>query len=311
MLAELKRCNSIGDTEGLLFLITIIAGKERIARAEIRNRCALENGVAVNCPGAVAFLEYLGLVTLTPDMVMATEQLDALAREDAPGQIAGIVERCINQLAEDGVFDRNATAFDPEKGHLGIKRSAFPLSYAAVRNFLIMVGVLEKGQQGEIGISNKYEEAFATIIRHRKKKLTLEELLKQQEDQSKRGLEAEEFALRLEKERIPEKAAKIRRISDYDVAAGYDIVSFKTVQSGGYDRFLEVKSYLGEPHFFWSENELEVARIKGDRYVLCLVDHSQIGNPSYRPEYIINPAEVIFGSSDWMVNTASYRIQKV
>lgn len=311
MLTELKRCNSIGSTEGLLFLITIIAGKERITQAEIRNRCALENGVTVNCPGAVAFLEYLGLVTLAPDTVMATDRLDDLALKEAPEQIIGIVKLCIKQLTEDGIFDSDTMAFDPERGHLSIKRSAFPLAYAAIRNFMTAVGALEKEQQGEIGISDDYEDDFATVIRNRRKKLTLEQLLQQQEEQSKRGLEAEEFVLRLEKNRLPAKATRIKRISDYDVSAGYDIVSFEEDGSEVYDRFLEVKCYIGEPHFFWSENEVDVARIKGERYILCLVDYTQIGHPSYQPEYIVDPAGVIFESDAWMVNTASYRIQKV
>lgn len=311
MLTELKRCNSIGSTEGLLFLISIIAGKERITQAEIRNRCALENSVTVNCPGAVAFLEYLGLVTLAPDMVMATERLDGLALMEKPEQVDGIVKLCIYKLTEDGIFDSDTTAFDLEKGRLSIKCSAFPLTYAAIRNFMTSVGALEKEQQGEIGISVSYEEDFATIIRSRRKKLTLEQLLKQQEEQSKRGLEAEEFVLRIEKGRLPAKAERIKRISDCDVSAGYDIVSFENDESAGYDRFLEVKCYIGEPHFFWSENEVDVARVKGERYLLCLVDYTQIGHPSYQPEFIVNPAEVIFESDAWMVNTASYRVQKV
>lgn len=311
MLTELKRCNSIGSTEGLLFLIAIIAGKERITQAEIRSRCALENGVTVNCPGAVAFLEYLGLVTLASDTVMATDRLDGLALKEAPEQIAGIIKQCIKQLTEDGIFDRDTTAFDPERGHLSIKRSAFPLAYAAIRNFMTAVGALEKEQQGEIGISDDYEDDFAAVIRNRRKKLTLEQLLQQKEEQSTRGLEAEEFVLQLEKNRLPAKAARIKRISDYDVSAGYDIISFEDDRSVVYDRFIEVKCYIGDPHFFWSENEVDVARIKGGRYILCLVDYTRIGHPSYQPEYIVNPAEVIFESDEWMVNTASYRIQKV
>ena len=220
--------------------------------------------MTVNCPGAVAFLEYLGLVTLASDTVMATDRLDDLALKEAPEQIAGIIKQCIKQLTEDGIFDRDTTAFDPERGRLSIKRSAFPLAYAAIRNFMTAVGALENEQQGEIGISDDYEDDFATVIRNRRKKLTLEQLLQQKEEQSTRGLEAEEFVLQLERNRLPAKAARIKRISDYDVSAGYDIVSFEEDGSVVYDRFIEVKCYIGDPHFFWSENEVDVARIKGE-----------------------------------------------
>ena len=70
MLTELKRCNSIGNIDGILFLISILAGKDKISRDEIRNRCALENNIIVNCPGAVAFFEYLRLVDTTTDTVI-------------------------------------------------------------------------------------------------------------------------------------------------------------------------------------------------------------------------------------------------
>ena len=99
--------------------------------------------------------------------------------------------------------------------------------------------------------------------------------------------------LKLEKNRLPNKAWKIKRISDFDVSAGYDIVSFKEADSVTYDRYVEVKCYLGQPHFYWSENESEVAMIKGDKYVLCLVDYSRINEPGYIPEYINNPYSVI------------------
>ena len=68
MLTELKRCNSIGNIDGVLFLVSIISGRDKISRDEIRNRCSLENNIMVNCPGAIAFFEYIivnGLLKLT------------------------------------------------------------------------------------------------------------------------------------------------------------------------------------------------------------------------------------------------------
>lgn len=139
----------------------------------------------------------------------------------------------------------------------------------------------------------------------------MEQLLKKQEDQSRRGLEAEEYVFKLEKNRLPCKIAKIKRISDFDVTAGYDIISFQNEQSEEYDRFIEVKCYIGTPHFYWSENECDVAKIKGDKYVLCLVDYTRIDEPGYLPEYIQNPCEFIFSDEQWLVNTASYRVQRI
>ena len=311
MLTELKRCNSIGNVDGILFLVSIMAGKERISRDEIRNRCALENNITVNCPGAVAFFEYLRLVDTTADTVMPLPELDTLAAKSNGEIIEQLAAMSINRLVEEGIFDKDATGFDAEKGHLTIKRSAFPLAYAAVRNFLTMAGALDKEENGEICVAGNYESDWTEQLCNRRKKFTLEQLLKQQEDQSRRGLEAEEFVLGLERKRLPELAQKIKRISDFDVAAGYDIVSYESNETEHYDRFIEVKCYMGSPHFFWSENESDVARIKADKYILCLVDYLRMGEPGYQPEFIRNPYETIFDSDEWIVNASSYRIQKI
>lgn len=311
MLIELRRCNSIGNIDGLLFLISIITKKEKISRSEIRNRCALENGISVNCPGAVAFLEYLDLVETSEENVIPSEMLNELSEKERKHILKELVKLCMKHLIEDGIFDADATGFDAEKGHLSIKRSAFPLAYAAIRNFMTVAGALDKEEHGEICVSDYYENDFTAQIRSRRKKFTLEQLLKRQEDQSRRGLEAEEYVLSLERNKLPSKVTKIKRISDFDVAAGYDIVSFQGEQSQVYDCFIEVKCYIGSPHFYWSENESDVAQIKGDKYFLCLVDYNRIGEPGYQPEYIQNPYEVIFSDEHWLVNAASYKIQRI
>lgn len=311
MLTELKRCNSIGNIDGILFLVSIMAGKEKISWNEIQNRCALENSITVNCPGAVAFFEYLRLVCTTSDTVLPSSEINSLATKSNDEAIEQLVVMSINRLVEDGIFDKDSTGFDAEKGHLTIKRSAFPLDYAAIRNFLIMAGALDKEENGEICVAEDYESDWTEQLRSRRKKFTLEQLLKQQEEQSKRGLEAEEFVLALERKRLPKAAQRIKRISDFDAAAGYDIVSYESDGSDQYNRFIEVKCYIGSPHFFWSENESDVARIKADKYILCLVDYSRIKENGYRPEFIRNPYETIFEGDAWLVNAASYRIQKI
>ncbi len=311
MLTELKRCNSIGNVDGILFLVSIMAGKEKISRDEIRNRCALENNITVNCPGAIAFFEYLRLVDVTSDVVIPLSELDKLAAKNGDEIIKRLVTISITRLVEEGIFDEDATSFDDKKGHLTIKRSAFPLAYAAIRNFLTIVGALEKEENGKICVTGNYESDWTVQLRNRREKFTIDQLLKRQEDQNRRGLEAEEFVLELERRRLPTLAQKIKRISDFDVAAGYDIVSYENHECEHYNRFIEVKCYMGSPHFFWSENEVDVARIKADKYILCLVDYSKMGTPGYHPEFIRNPYKIIFDSDKWFVNASSYRIQKI
>lgn len=311
MLTELKRCNSIGNIDGLLFLVSMLSGRKRVSLNEVVNRCSLEKKIQIHCGGAVAFLQYLGYVETDDGLVIITEKFNALPTDDKEGIINAFVKESISRITAEGLFDSDSTSFDAEKGHLNIKRSAFPLAYAAIRNFLTTAGALEKEVNGEIGVSESYETEFSSRLRNRKEKFTLEQLIQKQAEQCQRGLEAEEFVLKLERDRIPRKAHKIKRISDFDVSAGYDIVSFDTNDSASHDRFIEVKCYIGKLHFYWSENESDVAKRKGDKYVLCLVDYSRIKEPGYEPEFVVNPYEQIFKDDTWLVNTASYKVQKI
>lgn len=311
MLTELKRCNSIGNIDGLLFLLSVLEGKDKVSRTEINNRCSRENGIVVNCPGAIAFLAYLKLVDVMDNVIIPTEEMMQLSGKNKEDIINIIIKLCLSNMVEDGIFSQESLGFETDKGHLSIKRSAFPLEYAAIRNFLTVAGALEKEHNGEICVTDSYENIFAKDLKSYRQKLTLEELLKQKEEQSQRGLEAEEFVLELERNRLPLKAYKIKRISDFDVAAGYDIVSYDSNESMKYDRFIEVKCYLGKPHFYWSENECDTARQKGSKYILCLVDYTRIKEPGYTPQYIRNPYDDIFTNENWLVNAASYKIQEI
>ena len=311
MLTELKRCNSIGNIDGLLFLLSVLEGKDKVSRTEINNRCSRENGIVVNCPGAIAFLAYLKLVDVMDNVIIPTEEMMQLSGKNKEDIINIIIKVCLSNMVEDGIFSQESLGFDTDKGHLSIKRSAFPLEYAAIRNFITVAGALEKEHNGEICVTDSYENIFAKDLKSYRQKLTLEELLKQKEEQSQRGLEAEEFVLELERNRLPLKAYKIKRISDFDVAAGYDIVSYDSNESMKYDRFIEVKCYLGKPHFYWSENECDTARQKGSKYILCLVDYTRIKEPGYTPQYIRNPYDDIFTNENWLVNAASYKIQEI
>lgn len=312
MLVELKRCNNVGSVEGLLFLAGILYNKTYVSKQEIANRVSLENSITLNCSGAIAFFEYLGYLENGIDRVVPTEKINEIANLPQEEFVKRVVKDCIVTLTDEGLFDAGSTCFDVEEGQLSIKRSAFPLAYAAIRNFLTTVGALDKEENGEIGINESYESDFSDLLRSRQEKFTLAQLLEKQKEQNARGLAAEEYVLKLEKERLPGKASRIKRISDFDVSAGFDIVSFSDSSSHQYDRFIEVKCYIGEPHFYWSENETDVARIKGEKYFLCLVDYERmISEPDYIPDYIQDPYSVIFDDESWLVNTASYKVQKI
>ena len=89
------------------------------------------------------------------------------------------------------------------------------------------------------------------------------------------------------------------------------VVSYESNDSVDYDRFIEVKAASRDTGFFWSRNEYEMAKLKGEHYYLYLVDVGQIDKPGYVPKIIQNPAESVMESSDWMVEPQSYHIYHV
>lgn len=70
---------------------------------------------------------------------------------------------------------------------------------------------------------------------------------------------------------------------------GYDILSFQGVTSQRLDRYIEVKTYSGQPHFFLSDGEQAAALKYGTNYCLYLVDLLQISSPGYQPLIIQDP----------------------
>lgn len=103
---------------------------------------------------------------------------------------------------------------------------------------------------------------------------------------------------------------KVRRISEIDVAAGYDIVSFDSNQSLEPDRFIEVKA-VSNAGFYWSRNEYEIAKLKGDTYYLYLVDLNRIDEQDYSPQMIQNPAVNVMDTDEWFVESQSYYVKHI
>ena len=121
---------------------------------------------------------------------------------------------------------------------------------------------------------------------------TIEQLKKEQKSQEERGEKAEEYILELELKRLKEhpKFEKIKRISMENVSAGFDIQSFKSLESTYIDKLIEVKSFLGrQQRIYWSINEIKVASRKKEDYILCIVDSSKINDKDYIYKEIPNP----------------------
>lgn len=103
-----------------------------------------------------------------------------------------------------------------------------------------------------------------------------DQLFQSQSFSSKMGSQGELFALAYECKRLPEFLhRKIVHFDHKEIALGYDILSFETPTSILPDRYIEVKTFRGHPHFYWSDNEIAAARKYADHYYLHRHDLSR------------------------------------
>lgn len=129
---------------------------------------------------------------------------------------------------------------------------------------------------------------------------------------------AEDAVVEFERKRLislgrAAEAALVRRISQLDVSAGYDIESFNgDGKVFEYDRFIEVKSsQQSDIRFFWTANEVEVANQLKQKYWIYFVPNTEPKKPSKISPVIINdPVNVLMGSTDFNITTAKYFIHQ-
>jgi hypothetical protein len=134
--------------------------------------------------------------------------------------------------------------------------------------------------------------------------------------QKARSLRAEEFIVHLEKERLrslgfPEYAEGVLRISDDDVTAGFDILSFDVT---GERRFIEVKSSSGPRQWFiWSRNEFEVAQVQGSAFWLAWVGWAvRLPDGPCEVAWFQNPTAILQSTnSPWKSESEDYRITRI
>ena len=260
MQEELRRYNNIGDIAGIAYFAKQVLGDSRVQKSSIQKLCGLQNDIRLNFGAAVAFFKYLNLIEEKVGYLYPTEMASEVRASDDFNK--ALCTACLVQISKDGFLDTEAIHYNRERKAYVIERYGFSVSAALFRNILIQYKVL-KESGGELVLNPEYESVFAEYKRKQGTKKSLEQLKKQLEQQELQGEEAELFVVEYEKRRLSQSAKKdsVMRISVIDVSAGYDILSYENEASAEYDRFIEVKSFSGNPHFYWSENEIETAKL--------------------------------------------------
>lgn len=227
------------------------------------------------------------------------------------------VEHLFLALSQDdnfySIFSSEHLSFDVIYHSTQINNSAFGFKYSNFKQLLIDFNVIQVHPIQEFKkyiLNSRYKKVFDKIIlpEIKKRKIGIDELKRSLEQQQLYGEEAETFVLEYEKIRLNNKEG-IDWVAEYSVAEGYDISSFLSLESTINDLFIEVKSYAGNPYFFWSRNEIDVSRIKGDNYFLYLVDRNKIKKEGYKPLIIQNPYKNILDDNGWIKQVEKYKIE--
>lgn len=312
MQEELRRSSTIGDSRGILYFAETVLKCNVILRESAQQLCSFVDGIRINFNCSVAFFEYLGFIRTSANSLYPTEEGKRLYSLLSGGFEEALCEVCLAKVATDELIDMSALRFDTIHGKYYFQKNCFPIAAAVFRNVLIQFNALTepRDDSGYLELSERYEAIFTRVHKTVKRKISLDALKKQLEHQELQGEAAEEYVVGYEKARLSNTtlADKVKRISSIDVSAGYDLVSFECDTSVQYDRFIEVKSFGGMPHFYWSKNEIEVSKVYGDRYYLYLINTAKTSQPGYTPIIIRNPAKTVIESDGWLMQPTSYLV---
>jgi len=305
MQQELKRCSNIGTAAGILSFCQRLFTGEEVSIASQRAFCSYANGFDLNFDCAILAFQYIGFLEIKGKNVVSNVIYD----RDHPDKIVRIIcHKCYEKLVEDNMLNINKISFDESANQFYISKSAFSLSAAVFRNMLISFNAM-RPKAGKFVIPDDYDSIFEYSIEEKRKKISLEELQQKLELQSAIGDKGELFVMDYEKKRIGIQKQNPRRISIIDVAAGYDIASYESKDSNCFDRFIEVKTFCGEKKFHWSKNEIEVARLRRNKYFIYLVDFRKIEQTNYTPEIIQDPYSKIVEEQTWLMNPESWMVK--
>lgn len=309
MQEELRRSNSIGNAEGVNAFLSYIFEQKIMGVDALNHACRFFLFYQLNCRLSLLLLEDLGIIRIKKDCIDLSSENENLLHLSMNERKERLAQITINKMLEDKLLDFQKLNVDSVTGTLRIPINAINFDATIYATFLQSLGCFQKVQNAFIFDNVALREDFEKKVIQKRAQITQEELLSKLQQQQKDGEAGEQFVLEYERKRTSNHLYYPKWISPIDVAAGYDILSCHSSDSNGYDRYIEVKSFRGKPHFYWSANEKRVAELIGENYYLYLVDLFAVEKEgmSYVPQIIPNPAASL-KSDYWLIEPDSYYV---
>lgn len=326
MLEELLKHEKLGNKNELsFFLLNALTLSKNQKTSDIRAYCVSNHyTIGQSLSGILKLLEFMKFISISDNYVLVEDEIFNSIKKNNADFDQDLFARTFlmalrNERAIDAIFPLDAIKLDSVEKVFYLKDNHIPLRYMGVKNLLISLGFFEHSSllgSNKLTVNRVHTDFFQNEIiktikdanQYRRRK-SLQSLKEQQAHQELLGKEAELFVLGFEKQRLNKHPLldSIQRISEKYVNAGYDIESYSDNNSLFTDRFIEVKSYSENLEFYWSANEVEVAKELFDKYFLYLVDRARLPEAGYAPKIIQNPYQNIFENELWKKEAQTWK----
>lgn len=319
MLQEIIKYTSFGSKREFIEILSLLEKYGEVSKLDLSKH--LRNKIDSRTPpdNIVRFLIVCGLIfEKEGGLSISKRGKKELLLKNNPESFRSIIPiilKIFSDIKEDFIIE-NSIKYDESRNLFTLRKEGIKLKYSNIRNLFIELKELKEDIEvyGQFLLS---ESIVKFLEKKERKKCTLEEFKKKKEKLNQLlgalGEDGERFVLSFEQKRLSKhkNINEIKWISHFDVYAGYDVVSFNSNSSNKIDRYIEVKSYSGNPHFFWSENEINTSKIKGNKYYLYLVDRNRIEEEGYSPIKIKNPhKELLEKECSWSKTSKNWYFEK-
>ena len=192
------------------------------------------------------------------------------------------------------------------------------IKFSDTRNLLLELEFISASADNTTYFVNPdYTELFVKYFS--RNKLSPETLKKKQSENDEIGLMAEKAVIEFEVKRLTNISLDLHEIehtSQANVLAGYDIKSFEDYlddNSNRIERYIEVKAVsVPDFKFYWSRNEMEIAKVFGEKYFLYLLPVVSSNTFDFEElQMICNPFKNIYSNElDWKKEEESISFSK-
>ena len=307
---RISRFSNIGNRDGIFFVYkSLLSGVTSITSLK---QFVMHHPGHIDVEVDATIMLYADLNMLVYDEENDIISLTTRNLKDLEQFINILSKKLFDFAVREGILNIDTLSYDMQVDRFYIDKKCISLRYACIRNLLISLGIFERRSDTSYYVFSEYVNKAIPHIKN-KRKLSQELLLKILEQEAEQGVEGEAFVLEYEKRRLAEREDldAIKQVSIIDVGAGYDIISYDGIDSTKLDRLIEVKTFKGKPHFHWSFNEMNEAKLRMDHYYLYLVSYDEMREEGYHPIIIKNPIKYFKENSEWQSSIDSIMIKKV